>query len=212
MIIFGTRGVTLTSEKGDFHCPQCASEQAYKYKKVRRFFTLYFIPIIPLDLLGEYVECQNCRGTFVPDVLDYDPNAEHDEFMAEYERAIRHSMVLMLLADGVIEEQEKITVLNIINQTGHHDMSMAQLEAYINKVQQEKQPVSTYLKTVAPGLNNHGKEMIIKCAYSVSMADGHMADEEFRLIQDMAKSMDMTSAHLNGVIQEVQKEKVFSAN
>ena len=48
MIIFGTRGVKSTLSQGQFDCPQCGSNRAYKHKKVTRFFTLYFIPVIPL--------------------------------------------------------------------------------------------------------------------------------------------------------------------
>ena len=39
MIIFGTRGVTSTLEKGDFLCPACCSHREYAHKRVRRFFT-----------------------------------------------------------------------------------------------------------------------------------------------------------------------------
>ena len=53
MIIFGTRGVTFTPEKGEFFCPGCCAERSFARKSVRRFFTLYFIPLVPLDKLGE---------------------------------------------------------------------------------------------------------------------------------------------------------------
>ena len=50
MIIFGTRGVTWNGESGEFVCPGCGgTTQQYTRKTIRRFFTLYFIPLIPLD-------------------------------------------------------------------------------------------------------------------------------------------------------------------
>ena len=55
MIIFGTTGITSTKAKGNFTCPQCANNRLYKHRKVTRFFTLYFIPLIPLGSVGEYV-------------------------------------------------------------------------------------------------------------------------------------------------------------
>lgn len=33
------------------------------------WFTLYFIPIIPLGTRGFYIECAQCAGTFGPEVL-----------------------------------------------------------------------------------------------------------------------------------------------
>ena len=68
-IIFGTRGIRSTIKEGQFACPQCASQQPYKHKKVTQFFTLYFIPLIPLGKKGDYIECQKCRNTFVERVL-----------------------------------------------------------------------------------------------------------------------------------------------
>ena len=37
LIIFGTRGVTTTSESGDFHCPACEQKRRFERKTVRRF-------------------------------------------------------------------------------------------------------------------------------------------------------------------------------
>ncbi len=69
-IIWGTRGVTTSKGSGRFVCPACGADRSYTLKQVRRFFTLYFIPLIPLGILGTYVECQTCGGTFKPTVLD----------------------------------------------------------------------------------------------------------------------------------------------
>lgn len=63
MIIWGWRSVTSTASRGEFYCPQCQGYMAYAEKSVRRFFTLYFIPLIPLNSLGEYIECESCKET-----------------------------------------------------------------------------------------------------------------------------------------------------
>ncbi|MCB0641857.1 MAG: TerB family tellurite resistance protein [Phaeodactylibacter sp.] len=202
MIIFGTRGVKSTVDRGDFYCPQCESDREYKYKKVTRFFTLYFIPIIPLGRIGEYVECQSCRGTFIPRVLEYKRDPGADQFLSEYEKAMKHSMVLMMLADGEIDPNEKDQVLQIINKFGHNDMTMTELEDYIVQVQNNPEDISTYLKKVGPMLNEHGKEVVIRCAFSVAAADGHIDDSEIELIKDMAEVMEMSPSHLKGIMLE----------
>lgn len=73
IIVFGTRGVKSTQSEGQFHCPQCNSTQHYRHRTVRRFFTLFFIPVIPLDKLGEYVECSTCRNTYISRILELSP-------------------------------------------------------------------------------------------------------------------------------------------
>jgi hypothetical protein len=69
-IIWGTKGITTSKGSGRFGCPACGGERGYIHKQVRRFFTLYFIPLIPLQIVGTYVECQGCGGTFNDTVLD----------------------------------------------------------------------------------------------------------------------------------------------
>ena len=54
----------------EFFCPQCGPGSTFKWRRIRRFFTLYFIPLIPLDKLGEYIECQGCNGTYDIQVLE----------------------------------------------------------------------------------------------------------------------------------------------
>lgn len=210
MIIFGTRGIKSTIKSGNFHCPQCENDKPYRHRKVTKFFTLYFIPLIPLGSAGEYVECGTCKGTFIPRVLDA-VNDTKKEFMATYEKALRHSMVLMMLADGVIDENEKVMVLEIINKFGTNDMNISELESYITQVQNENEDIATYLKKIGPVLNEHGKEVIIKCALSVAAADGHVDESEIALIAQMGQSMEMTSSHLKGILasfNEAEEDKL----
>ncbi|MEZ4363242.1 MAG: zinc-ribbon domain-containing protein [Kofleriaceae bacterium] len=69
LIIYGTKAVTGSKGQGLFQCPACQSQQPYVHKRTRRFFTLYFIPLIPFKTLLEYVECKSCSGTFKTSVL-----------------------------------------------------------------------------------------------------------------------------------------------
>lgn len=202
MIIFGTRGVPFTIKSGDFHCPQCNRSETFRHRKVTEFFTLYFIPLIPLGSAGEYVECNTCKGTFVPRILEENTSG-NEEFMAIYEKAIRHSLVKIMLADDVIDDNEKAQVIAVINNFSKIDFSEAQLDDYIKEVKREDQDISTYLKMICPSLNEHGKETIIKCALHVAISDGNIDDTEKELILIMAESLEMSSSHLKGIIAEM---------
>lgn len=214
MIIFGTRGVKSTLKEGSFHCPQCECNKNYKHKKVTKFFTLYFIPIIPLERLGEFVECQSCKGTFITKVLDYRKDAASDQFLSEYEKAMKHCMVLIMLADGEIDENEMAMVQKIVNKFGHNDITLDELEQYVKQVEQNREDIATYLKKVTPSLNEHGKEIVIKCALSVAGADGNIDASEIKLIQEMATVMEMSPSHFKGILSEMMnpKEEQFSQN
>src|SRR2546429_1863716 len=73
MIIFGWRTRESTADTGEFHCPSCGAVQPYQFRVLKNWFTLYFIPVIPLNKLGEFVRCQGCGNAFRPEVLDREP-------------------------------------------------------------------------------------------------------------------------------------------
>jgi len=73
VIVLGTTGVTYPKGGGSFRCPACARERPYRRKRIRRFFTVYFVPLVPLDLIAEFVECRACRGRFKVAVIGTAP-------------------------------------------------------------------------------------------------------------------------------------------
>ena len=69
MIIWGSRVRYKDIGQGEFYCPKCQARRAYRLRQAARYFTLYFIPIFQTQQLGEVVECQTCKVTFQPAVL-----------------------------------------------------------------------------------------------------------------------------------------------
>ncbi len=68
MIIFGTRVRHKKIDEGEFFCPKCQASTHFVHKKAVRSFTLYFIPVFPIQQLGEFIECQRCGTGFDPAV------------------------------------------------------------------------------------------------------------------------------------------------
>ena len=74
-IIWGFRVRTKTVSSGTFACPGCNTARAYELKRMKRWFTLYFLPIFPVKALLEYVECGGCHQAWKLSVLDTEPVA-----------------------------------------------------------------------------------------------------------------------------------------
>lgn len=73
LIIYGWRTLESHAEQGQFNCPICRANRPYTLTKLNRYFTLYFIPIIPLGTVAQAVECHACRRQFEVDVLSSGP-------------------------------------------------------------------------------------------------------------------------------------------
>ena len=69
IIIWGSTGREKKVSEGSFFCPGCKSNVAYEQRKASRWFTLYFIPLFPLETVGEWVTCKSCSGEFNTSLL-----------------------------------------------------------------------------------------------------------------------------------------------
>lgn len=207
LIIFGTRGVTYGSDGGQFFCPDCEGKESYKHKKVRRFFTLYFIPVIPLDLLGEYVECQRCASTYKTSILDFDPSAAEEREEAEFRRAMRRVLVLMMLADGVVEDSEIDAIQTIIGKLEDRDVPRDEIQREVATAQADATDIEHFCKGMAGYLNDSGREMVIKAAILVASADGTFDQSERDALASIANALNMSRAHFSGVVNDMMRDQ-----
>lgn len=201
MIIYGWRGVTRTQDRGTFNCPTCRSQKDYAHKHVRNWFTLYFIPIIPLNRVGDYVECNGCGQAYTAEILKYDPNAGREQLVSDLHNGLLVVMAATLLADGVVDDRELVVAREHFLEVTGSDLPMDVLHQVIESVRGAKDGIFAPLAELAPLLNEHGKEMLVKAAFAIAAADGTFQDEEKELLKRIAHTLQMTPSHFNGVAQ-----------
>jgi len=194
-----TRGITYRHGKGRFFCPTCRSDRAYVHRKVRRFVTVYGMPLLPLGLLGEYVECRQCRGTFRTEATASAPATEAME--AEFHVAVRRVMIQMMLADGIIDDKEIEAVARFYRQVTDRSLPAERIREEAAELSQSDEPLTHYVAQVRGQLNDYGKEIVIRAALSVASADGHFSDEEKQFLTQLGAAMEMSAPHLRGVLQ-----------
>ncbi|HEV3143230.1 MAG TPA: zinc ribbon domain-containing protein [Gemmataceae bacterium] len=83
IIIYGTRGRTKHLEDGEFYCPQCDARGDYQLMLVRRWVTIFFVPIFPISGGQVYVECRHCGGTFTEDVFDLKEPTPEERYLGK---------------------------------------------------------------------------------------------------------------------------------
>ena len=70
LFLFGTRIIGFVEGRGNFFCPHCQAEREFKLKHYRRYFTLFLLPVIPLENYGSGWECQTCKKRYEPQVSE----------------------------------------------------------------------------------------------------------------------------------------------
>ena len=195
-------------DSGEFHCPNCNDNRVYNKKYVQDWFTLYFIPTFPVgSKKNEHIECEECSSIYHLDVIDYKPGLNDEEMTSEYEKALQNVLCLMIIADDKVEDEEIKTVSNIFNKlTNDKKLSKAKINKTISNLKKDDLVVDEYLKDIRPYLNAEHRELIIKAMYYVAGSDGHLDDRESELLMHTAKVLEMTPAHIKGVLSELDKD------
>ena len=194
-------------DSGEFHCPNCNTPRTYNKKYVQDWFTLYFIPTFPVgSKKNEHIECEECSSIYHLDVIDHKPGLNDEEMASEYEKALQNVLCLMIIADNKVEDEEVKTVSDIFNKlTNDKKLSKAKITKTITNLKKDDLTVDEYLKDIRPYLNAEHRELIIKAMYLVAGSDGHLDDKESELLMYTAKVLEMTPAHIKGVLSELDK-------
>lgn len=208
MIIFGSRGITLNHSAGEFACPGCGGQpRDYARKTVRRFFTLYFIPLIPLDKVGEFVECRTCGHTFDVAVLDFDPEAQQEQLQSEFATNLRRTMILAAVLHGDASEPQVETIRDLCGKlgSGSEVPSRGELNREINLARKASSGVGNYVARFGDPLNEHGKEMVLKAVLAVVSAGVEIEEKEMRMLGEVAAALKMSPAHFRGILAEMSE-------
>ena len=196
MIIFGTRGVTLTGKPAPFYCPQCDGDRQYKRKTIRRFFTLYFIPLIPLDKLEEYIQCQTCRSNFRTKVIHYDPRAEREAAREQSRQDFRTILVHFAGLSGRRDVAFLQTVCDLYTQFDGGEINTAMVAQDLELTRKD---LALETGRIRQQLSDQGRESVIRAAYTAATADGQLTEQKEEALVTLAQGLGMTEAHYRGV-------------
>lgn len=185
MIIWGSRGITSTLQSTQFNCPRCSGPRSCSVKQVRSFFTLYFIPIIPLNVLGRFVECGSCGGTFAEEALHHDPEKERQETFIQLLRV----MVLAALADGMVDDAERAEIKRQYLEFAGLPVPAATLENEIEMAIAAKVDLNSFVSRIADGLSNHGRALVVKLAFHTMASTGGLKPGHSEQLSKLATTL-----------------------
>ncbi|MBL0212953.1 MAG: TerB family tellurite resistance protein [Myxococcales bacterium] len=204
IIVYGSYGITYSKGSGgEFHCPTCSAPRAYRHRRVRRFFHVFFIPLIPLNLAGEYVECGQCRGTYKLGVLETSKalgaagQAPVAPAISEGQRGVRRVLAMMTLADGRVEEAEIAAIVEFLSYAERRAVTREEVLAELEATRREPADVEAYCRTLMGFLNEQGRHDVLKAAQLVASADGHVDPNEQRLLERIGVALGMRPAQVS---------------
>jgi hypothetical protein len=194
LIIFGIRVLYRTLGQGVFYCRRCGGDRQYRHRAGRRWFTLFFIPVIPLNRVGEHVQCATCRTRYVTDALHQPTTAQMQAALPVGMRAAAAAMLRSGDPGSPAARQRAITVVTGAGARGYDEVALdADLEQPADWVRGALQQVGTQLTIQA-------REWYLADVIRIGMADGALTDTERTAAQAIGLDLGMTHAQVLGVV------------
>jgi hypothetical protein len=196
MIIWGFRVVFRMLSEGTFFCPSEQLDRSYKLKSAQRFFTLFFIPLIPLKKLGNVVECQSCKAQFDPAVLEQPIQAEVGPALADSIRAA----TLSVLRAGTLTDSRREQAVRLVS----HYVPSFDDNALTTEL--ESGFGTTALNGATPATANvYEKEGLLTRLTLVALGDEKRLTDEHRHVLETigGQTFAMSRPHVQGTIDSV---------
>lgn len=204
MIIFGTTTIRTTPQTGSFSCPRCSMQRTYRHKRANRFFTLYFIPLIPLGTAGEWIECASCGGTFGVEVLSYNPEAERQDIV----ESARRVLILLMLEANATDSDNVQALRHFCSEALGASVADYEIQQDVQLAQEANAHFVPFAQSKLSDLNNRGKELIIQGALYVLAPGGYPSDAQKSLVRQLAIAMLVPPQHVESLLSGSQQPRL----
>ena len=203
MIIFGSKGKSINRGTGVFHCPHCRADRRYTKKEMKRMGHLYFVPLVPLGSLGEFIECNTCGGQFDPGVLSLPTRAELEQ---RIDIGVRSAVAAMIRADASVSDSEREAGTDVVSSFISGPYNPADLERDLAEL--DPTHLENRLSEIAAMLTESGKVQIVQACVFMAVSDRELHENELDLINRVAAALGIPPQYVPGIVQATIDEMV----
>lgn len=197
LFIWGFKIRFRTTATLAFFCPRCGGDRQGERRTARRWFTFFWIPIIPLKEVGEVVECTTCRTRFEPAVADQPTTADLQLVLANAVRVLTAMIVRTGDASDPAMRAAAVADVRAVAADYTPDTLASDLAA-VDPAQAEQ-----YVGPLAQGIAVAGKERLVADLVRVALAGGTVTSDQRRVIDLIGRGLGLTPAHVTGIVSSV---------
>jgi len=188
MIIIGSTQLTFTRDTGTFHCPNCDQTRSYRHRHQREFLTVYFIPLIPLQKLGEFLECQTCRQTFAPEIAQMTAEQVRASQRRGVMEKIRRVLVVIVAVDEQVTDEELAEVSEFARQHDLPEVSGEQVLREASTARRSGMDPRQYIAHVAGQLSESDRDLLVEHAFLAATAGGELSPARESLLKELPEA------------------------
>jgi hypothetical protein len=198
MLIFGLRVCFRTVGHGMFHCQRCGGDRWYRHRTGRRWFHIFYVPVIRLGSAGEHLQCLDCHGRFRTGALGIPTAAQMEAALPTGTLA---AATCMLLAGNPGSRPARRRAVAAVRSAGRPAYDETALdEDLVEAAVTGGDDLATALNTLASHLAVPAREWFLADVVRIGLADGQLSDEQRLAARHVAANLGLTAAHAYGVI------------
>lgn len=197
LLIFGVRIRFRTIGTVAFFCPRCGGDRQGDRRTARRWFTLFWLPVVPLDQVGEVVECSTCHTRFEPAVAEAPTTAALSEILGNAVRVL--AAMVVRTGEPADPALRAAAVANVRLVDGGYDDATLAADA----VAVDPAVAESYVAPLGEGLQVSGKERFLGDLVRIALAGGTITPDQRRVIDLAGRGLDLTPAHITGIVTSV---------
>ncbi len=215
-IIFGTRGLKHTVKDSTVlnnSCPNCNNGNLVN-KLYRRWFTLFFIPVIPLDEIDRFYECENCNSAYnenIKSVLqrsEKEINENKERVRRIYAKALIGSMTHMSMIDGDFAPEEEREIMDAMESFPEQKDSLMELFKEVKAHGNRDNRVFDLLNDARNEMSAEALINVLAQAAVVLLADGSIEKEEETLMKEYLIACGLPKDFYQQLLDKLKKKEV----
>jgi hypothetical protein len=162
-------------------------ERHYMHYRVKQWFTLYFIPVIPMGTRGEFVECTSCAGTYGVEVLNYNPESERAEAL----ELMRRFGALALGESGKLQPPNIAALCRALESMGA-PCSEAQIHEDWRLATQARAQLESFARNKVNEFSEKGRILVLQLCIYALRGDSELEPQSFETLRRLARGLSVT--------------------
>ncbi len=218
MLLIGTMNWASTRMRGMFVCPECGTNQRFRLRSSRPFLTLYFIPVLPIGGIKEYVECGDCKSAFetailsdhkLPSDAPESPQTELGPVSApdqpSFESDLLHCIALIMIEDGQVSENEIRIGRRLFENISEQNLSRDELGQACSLVQAQRLTTTTFLATAGKRRTHEEKLLLVQAMFGVAGADGELTPGRLHSLAEAQQRLEIDEQEFQMAIKATEQ-------
>ena len=181
-------------------------------KYYRKWVSVLYLPVIPLEVLDRFYECDECNSAFnenIRDILKKEPHEikeNQKEYREIYAKALIATMTHMALIDDEFALAEEIEIKASIVDFKEFEAVLESLHRQVKENGNANNIVFSLLSKAKSTLSSEALMGILAKATVILLADGVQEDKEKQLLKEYLKACGLPKEMYSLIIKKCKDQ------